>query len=220
MISHPSQAIAAASVVALLLLFSSCGKQMLSGNYEITEVRDLDPEHAYEQPELTANSADRFGYTTKQPENSDDTAVGLAWDVPEEWKEVAKTSMRDANMRFGLQDEGECYVTRLAGGGGGLTANVNRWRGQMGLDDLDDAAVAALPKKPMFGYEATFLSLDGTFAGMGQEGKVGYRMLGLILTAGDGALFVKMTGPRDLVAAHAERFDAFCQSLRVSGAPH
>ena len=99
-----------------------------------------------------------------------------------------------------------------------MAANVNRWRGQMGLEDLDEAAVEALPKKPLFGYEATFLSLDGDFAGMGQEGKADYRLLGLILTAGDGALFVKMTGPRDLVAANAEQFDAFCQSLRVSGA--
>ena len=50
---------------------------------------------------------------------------------------------------------------------------------------------------------------------MGGEAKKGYKMLGLILTAQGGAVFVKMTGPKALVEANSEKFDAFCKSLNV-----
>lgn len=199
-----------------LVVLTSCNDKA-SGPYEITEVRDMDPAHAYEQPSLIADSADRFGYGRREAAPAQ--APSLVWEVPDGWKEVASTAMRDANLRFGPNDEGECYVTRLGGGGGGLAANVNRWRKQMGLDETDQAAVEAMPTKLMFGQSATYVSLDGNFSGMGSDAKDNYRLLGLILTAGDGALFVKMTGPKDLVAANTDHFDTFCQSLSVADAP-
>ena len=41
------------------------------------------------------------------------------------------------------------------------------------------------------------------------------RLLGVILNTGNGAVFVKMTGPRDLITANEAKFDAFCASLRL-----
>jgi hypothetical protein len=125
--------------------------------------------------------------------------------------------MRDVNFSFGENGEGECYVARLPGAGGGLSANVNRWRKQMGADPLSDEEVFALPKKKLFGQPATFMSVDGDFTGMGASGaQKDYRLLGVILSADTGAIFVKMTGPRKLVEANAAQFDEFVSSLNVS----
>jgi hypothetical protein len=49
-----------------------------------------------------------------------------------------------------------------------------------------------------------------------QETKENYRLLGLILSSDAGAVFVKMTGPRELVDANAEKFDQFTSSIDVS----
>jgi hypothetical protein len=40
-------------------------------------------------------------------------------------------------------------------------------------------------------------------------------MLGLILASEAGAVFVKMTGPRELVEANEKNFDIFTNSLDV-----
>ena len=108
-------------------------------------------------------------------------------------------------------------MTRLPGAGGGLDANVNRWRNQMGAEPLSSEEIAALPKKPLFGQEATFIQVDGNFGGMGGgAAKENYRLLGLILSSDVGAVFVKMTGPKELVEANTAGFDQFTSSLDVS----
>ena len=195
-------------------IFSNC-KKSESGPFEITEIRELRPDHTFEQPVLTTDSATRFGYSARPAEASNDNAPRLVWQVPKGWKEIATTAMRDANLRFGPHGEGECYLARLPGGGGGLAANVNRWRNQMGLDPIDAAAVEALPSQRLFGQAATLVDLEGTFEGMGMAPKPDHRLRGLILSAAGGGIFVKMTGPRALVTANIDAFDQFCRSLSL-----
>ena len=43
-----------------------------------------------------------------------------------------------------------------------------------------------------------------------------YRLLGLILASDAGAVFVKMTGPKDLVTKNEAAFDQFTQSIDVN----
>ncbi len=197
-----------------------------TGPIEITEVREIDPDNEMVQPVLASTSAERFRYRVRTDPAKEAEAngivapvekpEGLTWETPEGWVEAPATSMRVANLRFGKNQEGECYFTILSGGGGGLAANVNRWRGQMGLEPAEEAAIEALPLRTLFGKPATYLSLDGTFSGMGAEPKDGYRMLGLISTDGGSTYFVKLTGPQELVAENQAKFEAFCASLKES----
>lgn len=140
----------------------------------------------------------------------------LKWDTPEGWSEAPPASMRDVNLSFGPDGIGECYVARLPGAAGGLESNINRWRKQMGQPDLSDEAIAALPTIDIFGVPASLVSIDGSFTGMGDNATVDdARMLGAVLMTPNGALFVKMTGPKDLVTANREAFEAFTASLRL-----
>jgi hypothetical protein len=109
-------------------------------------------------------------------------------------------------------------VARLPGAGGGLAANVNRWRGQMAAAPLTEEEVAALPTRPLFGQPARFVSVDGSFSpGMGSDQTFpDYRLMGLILAGEAGAVFVKMTGPKALVEQNSAAFDQFITSLTVN----
>ncbi|MFT7463363.1 MAG: hypothetical protein ACI9EF_001707, partial [Pseudohongiellaceae bacterium] len=114
-----------------------------------------------------------------------------------------------------------CYLTVLSGNGGGLTANVNRWRQQMQLENLDDEAIAALPKGELLGASATAFDARGTFAGMGGEGNAAdSRMIGLLAFTGSQALFLKMVGPAEVVTAQEEAFHAFASSLKDAHEGH
>jgi hypothetical protein len=198
------------------LVLTGCGDR---GPIEVTQVRDLDQSHDFEVPVLAESDMSRFRFSTKKStdpgtgEGAESGSAKLTWNLPDGWKELPSTSMREPNLRFGENDEGECYVTRLSGGAGGLGANINRWRKQMNVPDLTEEEVAALPKKTLFGQPATFISIDGTFSGMGGAGKENYRLNGLILNVADSMVTVKMTGPKVLVSENEGKFKAFCASL-------
>jgi len=138
------------------------------------------------------------------------------WVVPEGWMEASPTPMRIGNFRVGEGKQTECYVTVLKGTGGGTEMNVNRWRGQMGVegDPLNAEAIGKLPKIPMLGKEVPLVEVPGTYQGMSGETKTGYMLLGSICELGDESVFVKMIGPESVVRAEHEKFIAFCGSLK------
>jgi len=201
-------------LVALIL--GSCGGEDTPGLVE----RSLsESEKSFR---IVETSMDRFRYSSQPPgesaEASGGAPEGLVYDTPEGWTEKPGSTMRDINFIFGPKGEGECYVARLPGAGGGLAANVNRWRGQMAAAPLTEEEVAALPTRPLFGQPARFVSVDGSFSpGMGSDQSFpDYRLMGLIVSVDAGAVFVKMTGPKALVEQNSAAFDQFINSLTVN----
>lgn len=141
------------------------------------------------------------------------------WTLPAGWSEISLTAMRAGNFRVDTSPEIDCYLTVINGTGGGVAANVNRWRDQMGQPELDDAAIEALPKIDMLGQKAVLVEIEGVFTGMTGSEKPGYRMLGAQASMPEETVFVKMTGPSQAVQAEKERFIAFCASLKEGGVP-
>ncbi|MEC5128168.1 hypothetical protein VSU19_15490 [Verrucomicrobiales bacterium BCK34] len=175
---------------------------------------------------MVETSRERFRYQTQAPvAGHGDAATAesgagepkLTYDTPEGWEEKPGSMMRDVNFVFGENGEGSCYLARLPGAGGGMAANVNRWRGQFDADPLTEEEIAALPKLALFRQPATLVEVDGPFApGMGStETFENYSLRGLILASSSGAVFVKMTGPKELVAANSDAFNQFVASLDV-----
>jgi hypothetical protein len=201
-----------------LLFLSACGGEDTPGLIE-RPLSDSEKEFR-----LVESSMERFRYSSRPGAPSGTAAeggtaaAGLVFETPEGWSEKPASMMRDVNLTFGPNGEGECYVARLPGAGGGLAANVNRWRAQMGAAPLSDEEVEALPTRPLFGQPARFISVDGTFSpGMGSnETFPDYRLVGLILAGDAGAVFVKMTGPKALVEQNGAAFDQFVSSLDVN----
>jgi hypothetical protein len=150
------------------------------------------------------------GQTTEQAPGA--SSGGLAYEAPEHWEAAPAQSMRQINFFVGPNREVECYVTVLAGSGGGPLANFNRWCGQMGRAELSPAEFDALERFQMLGGEATMAEIGGSFQAIDDA-----MMLGVVGNSAGGATFVKMIGPRDLVAAEREAFLSFSKSLRTEG---
>jgi hypothetical protein len=191
---------------------------------EITETREISK---YE-PKVQANVPSSSRFYDDKPAAGENPSGGqgripLTWETPAGWKEApsdaasSMAGMRLINLAFGPNGEGECYLSAMPGAAGGLAANVNRWRAQMSLAPMTEEELGKLPKKAFLGREATFVAFDGDFKGMGAaETKTGYRLVGLVQPAPEFTLFVKMTGPKDLVTANEAAFEQFCQSISVS----
>ncbi|MCC6796478.1 MAG: hypothetical protein IT366_15265 [Candidatus Hydrogenedentes bacterium] len=206
----------AAACTALLFGFclSSCSKS--GGVEEITETRTLTT--AKEAPKEGVSSAERFGMTASRPMTA--AQPGFTWTTPEGWEELPAKQFRPVNLRPAADPKAECYVSKLDGAAGGLVENINRWRNQMGLEPIDEAAIATLPQKPLLGAEATYIDLDGTFGGMsGDTENADYKMVGLILAHDTESVFVKFTGPKALVEQELPKFEQFCASLKRGAAP-
>jgi hypothetical protein len=194
------------AVVAALLTTSSCKR--LGERVEITESRTLSEFEP--TPKLGVSTHARF---SDEPEPGADP---LVWTLPDGWSEAERSQMRPVNLRFGPNGEGECYLSVLPGGGGGTLANVNRWRKQMGQEEIEEEGLANLPRRFLMGVEGVFVSVDGDYANVGAaESLPDYRMLGVIATLGEAGLFVKMVGPKVLVESEMAAFDQFVNSLAL-----
>ncbi|MFG0242376.1 MAG: hypothetical protein ACF8R9_06280 [Phycisphaerales bacterium JB054] len=87
---------------------------------------------------------------------ADAEAASRPWTVPDGWTE--DTEPRPMRLATYLAPDAdgavEVAVTRFAGRVGGELANINRWRGQMGLPALDEAGLeAAIVRFASSGYD-------------------------------------------------------------------
>jgi hypothetical protein len=147
-------------------------------------------------------------------------APPVTWVAPAGWVQIPPTAIRLVNFKVGPPPEAECYVSVLKGSGGGTELNINRWRGQMGLEQepLSTEAIATLPKIAVLGRETPLLEAAGAYRGMSDESKAGYLLLGTICEREKDSVFVKMVGPEAAVRAQRDNFIAFCQSLKPGAA--
>lgn len=139
------------------------------------------------------------------------TAAVTGWEAPESWTKAPDRAMRLVTFMAGAENPAECYITTLSGAAGGVEANANRWREQMGQPALHLEAMAALPTIPVLGKEAALVEVYSPSTGGDQDGR---GLLGVICELEDQVVFVKMVGPQATVQAEKDRFLAFCGSLK------
>ncbi len=205
------------------LLMIGCSKK--EETITIAESRIVD-----ENAELfmsAKSSAERFGndFSANAHTNPNhDHSHGenpFDWIVPGGWSEKPATQMRLINLGFGENSDAECYVSVLQGAGGGLLANINRWRSQMLLPPLTAENIAELPKKKLLGQEAVYIKFSGDFKGMSDSKfKKDYMLVGLILEHKGISIFIKMVGPEKLLQNELDSFNIFSASLKLKDLPH
>lgn len=141
----------------------------------------------------------------------------LTFNVPDGWREVAPTALRNPNFQVGdLANPAQAYVTIMGGTGGGLVMNVNRWRGQMGQPPLSEEAIGQLEKITMLGQSVPLLEAKGTFTGMQGGDQENQALMAAAWLSTDFSVFVKMVGPEPVVTANRDAFLAFCNSLALN----
>ena len=115
----------------------------------------------------------------------------------------------------GDHEDAECVVYFFGKGqGGGVQANLDRWKGQ-----FSQASAPKLGKRTIHGLPVDTIDIAGSYAGMaGPMGgaatpKPGYRMLGAIVENAEGNIFLKFAGPAKTVAANQSKFEQLLGSF-------
>ena len=107
-------------------------------------------------------------------------------------------------MVTGAAGPAELSVISLPGDAGGELANVNRWRGQVGLESWDEAALRKAAE--------TVASKAGNFTMVDLAGSSQRMLAGMALRDGE-SWFFKLLGPGETVGAAKPAFKAFLASV-------
>jgi hypothetical protein len=151
---------------------------------------------------------------TDSPAPTDSTApqTALTWTAPADWQPKPLGAMRIGSFTVS-GDAGNADISIIAfpGEAGGLLANINRWRGQLGLAPLADGdlADATTALAGAGGLHFTVVDLSGQAAGAPA------RMLGAILSFEGQTYFFKLTGPDALVTSEKPAFLDFLKTVKA-----
>ncbi len=137
-----------------------------------------------------------------------ETDTTLSYKLPAKWTEKAASAMRVAS--FEAKDgsnSADVSIVTLAGDGGGMLANTNRWRKQLEMAPTDETGLKNSVKDiQVDGHKGYYLALYTALEGNG--------MLIALLEQGGQTWFIKMTGPSKWVQSQENDFQAFVQSIR------
>ena len=144
-------------------------------------------------------------------------APQLTWKTPAGWTELPPGEMRVASFKVAGAGgkQADVSVIPLPGMAGTDPANVNRWRGQVGLPVVTDDELQKTAEKVEAGGQAAQLyDIAGTNPGSGDK----ERILGVIQHRDGMAWFYKMTGDADLVEQQKPAFVEFLKSVTFGAA--
>jgi len=135
------------------------------------------------------------------------------WQVPAGWSETPGGQFLVA--KFNITGKGGAQaavnVSSSTGDGGGLLANVNRWRQQLGLSPVDETELSKSANPlDVAGGKATLVEMSGTDARTGQPARV----VGAIVSQSGQTWFYKLMGDAKIVENQRETFTQFVQTVR------
>ncbi len=138
-------------------------------------------------------------------------AQSMVWKAPGDWKQ--ETAGQFLTAAYALPGGGRVTVSKLAGDGGGLAANLNRWRGQVGLKPVADKEVSGLPLKIEDSDEVMQLfNLTSENSTADAEG-----ILVGILPLKTETWYFKFSGPVGVIRKSGGEFAEFLRSVRIAG---
>jgi hypothetical protein len=131
--------------------------------------------------------------------------------APAHWKAVPPGPM--LKFKYSISADGgkqaEVTISSLAGDGGGTLPNLNRWRGQLMLQPVENDQLAKLGSPMQIGgAPVTVYDMKGTSAKSGDPA----RMVVLSVPAGGQSWFYKLLGDEAVVEKEKENFLKFVQS--------
>jgi hypothetical protein len=131
----------------------------------------------------------------------------LRYETPAGWSELPAKGMSMANFTAGKgPSPAQVTLIPLGSEAGDLLANVNRWRGQIGLPPIerDEAERQAEPIDVGQG-KGSYIRL------VGPERSI----LAVLYSAGNSIWFITLKGGNDVVAGEIEHFQSFVHSLTI-----
>lgn len=142
-----------------------------------------------------------------QSSGGDGSGESKNWPAPSTWKQKPAGQMVLASYQVGEGAKAaDVSVTSFPGDVGGLFANVNRWRGQMGLPPVQERELGNFTKDVSLpdGTKATAVEISG-------GGKSNYT---LVVRRGERTWFYKIVGDPALVGDEKDRLAEFASKAK------
>jgi hypothetical protein len=186
---------------------------------EVTKTIDIDGNKATYVDMLGTAGAGGGGmkppFANRQPRGEPTGAKPISFTAPDGWQEVPDRAGLGRTV-FKIIDGDkfvEASITPLSGPGGGLLANVNRWRhDQLGLDRItEDQLQKDASAIEVGGKKATYVDLASP------ESPNRLRILGVSVIGADKSWFFKLMGPYELVGKQKSAFEGFLKTVRFTG---
>jgi hypothetical protein len=150
------------------------------------------------------------------------SAAGVPkFEAPKSWRSVPASGIRKA--QFAIGDEGQGAIVTLidfsTNAGPLMTdplANVNRWRGEVGLARIEEAQIDESTESiEIGGQPAKYVRLVPD-PSKPEESKIEKATLAAMVTNENTIWFIKLFGQRDTVIAEEENFKAFLKSMQFA----
>jgi hypothetical protein len=130
----------------------------------------------------------------------------FSFERPPGWRENPQPEKQRV---FEFDAQGALVTFTIMGGdGGGLAANIDRWRQQAGLEPLGDQAVTRS------GTPMTFIGAEGWLVEASGKDRA---IFGVISLNSQFSMFLKMDGPPSVVASQRDAFMRVAQSFKMKG---
>jgi hypothetical protein len=138
------------------------------------------------------------------------------WTIPSDWKQIDPGAMLFAKFSITSGDtKADVNISSFAGDGGGLSANANRWRGQLDLPQISEADLPALTTSmDSANGKIQIVDLTGTDPKTGRPA----RLVGAIVPQNGQTWFYKLMGDESVVAQQKDAFIQFIQSAKYPDA--
>jgi len=165
--------------------------------------------------DTSAPVVDPIGAAPKEEAPHDHAAHSgaVTWQAPADWKQEEAGQFLTA--AYAVPGGGRVTVSKLGGDGGGLAANINRWRGQAGLPPLPDDQVAGQPMKIADSEEEMLLyNLAPENLGEDKDG-----ILAAVLPLESETWYFKFTASKEALGKSGGPFTDFLRTIRVAGDP-
>ncbi|MEO5716615.1 MAG: hypothetical protein ABIT37_24260 [Luteolibacter sp.] len=188
-----------------LVVLSSCNKDDEIRTYRVAT--DFTPEIP------VPPAVDPMGAAPKEEELQAARVGSVVWQAPPDWKQEAAGQFLTA--AYALPGGGRVTVSKLAGDGGGLAANINRWRGQLGFKPIDERDMAGQPLKVADSDEVMQLfNLTSENPTADAQG-----ILAGVLPLKLETWYFKFSGPVGVLRKSEGLFMEFLRTVRIAGSP-
>ena len=134
----------------------------------------------------------------------------LKWDLPKSWSASSGSSMRLASYNVPHSSGvGDLSIMILAGDGGGVEANINRWRGQinLGSQTLSEINSQSEDRKNSLSNYQIFTVVN--------EDNLDKAFICAIIPLADSTIFVKLNISAKGITEIKDDFIYFCDSFRL-----
>lgn len=134
------------------------------------------------------------------------------WQAPQAWQALPTNNIRRGawSLSNPTGAQAEVTVTVFAGDVGSLLQNVNRWRGQIGLGDMDAAQLPEVVTQRVLGAaDSQVVTLTNETNGKGS--------ITALVPHDNMTWFFKIMGDTTLIREQAPQWEAFLRSIHFAG---